>query len=159
MNLYRNGKIFISIFLLLLSALFLIINVHISSNFYTNFTEQVPVKYKAKIVSEINDLIFSPAQNAIVKIKLVNEGSEVWDSSKPEPVKISYNILNSDMKDIKSNYEDIVIPGEVYYYYFVDIDIPITAPNKKGTYYIEFNLKKGNKVVYVLDEKIKMEVR
>lgn len=155
----KNKKIFISIFFLLLSILFLIINLHISSRFYTKFTDQVPVKYKAKIISEMDNLNFSPGQNVILKIKLINEGSYIWNSSEPQPVTLSYNVLDSNLRIIKSDCVNIVIPGKIYYYYFVDIDLPVTAPDKKGIYYIQFNLKKDNKFVYVLDEKLKMEIR
>ncbi|SNX52861.1 hypothetical protein [Thermoanaerobacterium sp. RBIITD] len=152
-------KSIISIFFLLLSVLFLIANVNISSEFYTRFTDEVPVRYKAKIIIEDGNLNFSPGQNAILKLRLVNEGSYVWNGLEPQPVMLSYNILDSNLKAVKSDCGNIVIPGEIYYKYFVDVDVPITVPNAKGSYYIEFNLKKGNKAVYVSDEKIKIEVK
>ncbi|WKV08523.1 hypothetical protein Q2T46_13465 [Thermoanaerobacterium sp. CMT5567-10] len=155
----ENKKNFILVFFLMLSILFLLANAHISSGFYTRFTDEVPVKYKVNIVNKVNNLKFSPGQNAILKLRLVNEGSYVWNSSEPQPVLLSYNILDSNLKAVKSDLGNIVIPGEIYYKYFVDVYVPITAPNVKGAYYIELNLKKGNKVVYVPDEKIKIEVR
>lgn len=152
-------KSIISIFFLLLSILFLVANVYISSNFYSRFTDEVPVEYKADIINKTDNLNFLRGQNTNLQLRLVNEGSHVWNSSEPQPVMISYNILDSNLKAVKSDCGNIVIPGEIYYKYFVDVDVPLTAPNVKGAYYIELNLKKGNKVVYVSDEKIKIEVR
>ncbi|QSZ27764.1 hypothetical protein ACETAC_02370 [Aceticella autotrophica] len=143
----------------MLSILFLLANVHISSGFYARFTDEVPVKYKADIINKVDNLKFSPGQNAIFKLRLVNEGSYIWNSSKPQPVMLSYNILDSNLKPVKLDCGNIVIPGEIYYKYFADVDVPVFAPNEKGTYYIQFNLKKGNEVVYTSDGKIKMEVR
>lgn len=159
MNLTENKKNFILVFFLMLSIVFLLANAHISSGFYTRFTDEVPVKYKADIINKVDNLKFSPGQNAILKLRLVNEGSYVWNSSEPQPVLLSYNILDSNLKAVKSDCGNIVIPGEIYYKYFVDVDVPITVPNVKGAYYIELNLKKGEKVVYVSDEKIKIGVR
>lgn len=142
-----------------MSILFLIANVHISSSFYSRFTDEVPVEYKADIINKTVNLNFLRGQDTNLQLRLVNEGSHVWNSSKPQPVMISYNILDSNLKAVESDCGNIVIPGEIYYKYFVDIDVPLTVPSEKGSYYIEFNLKKGNKAVYVSDEKIKIEVR
>jgi hypothetical protein len=142
-----------------MSILFLAANVHISSNFYSRFTDEVPIEYKADIINKTNNLNFLRGQNTNLQLRLVNEGSHVWNSSEPQPVILSYNILDSNLKVVKSDLGNIVIPGEIYYKYFVDVDVPIVILNEKGTYYIEFTLKKGNKAVYVSDEKIKIEVR
>lgn len=142
-----------------MSILFLAANVHVSSNFYSRFTDEVPVEYKADIINKTNNLNFLRGQNTNLQLRLVNEGSHVWNSSEPQPVILSYNILDSNLKVVKSNLGNIVIPGQIYYKYFVDVDVPIVIPNEKGIYYIEFTLKKGNKAMYVSDEKIKIEVR
>ncbi|ORX23125.1 hypothetical protein BVF91_07520 [Thermoanaerobacterium sp. PSU-2] len=152
-------KSIVSIFFLLMSILFLAANVHVSSNFYSRFTDEVPVEYKADIINKTNNLNFLRGQNTNLQLRLVNEGSHVWNSSEPQPVILSYNILDSNLKAVKSDLGNIVIPGEIYYKYFVDVDVPITIPNVKGAYYIQFNLKKGYEIVYTVNEKLKIEVR
>ncbi|HHY80977.1 MAG TPA: hypothetical protein GX516_11770 [Thermoanaerobacter sp.] len=151
-------KMLMSIIFLSLSVVFLIVNAHISSVFYSKFTEQVPVKYKAKIITEGNNLVFSPGQRAVIKFKLINEGSEVWDSSKPDPVKLSYVILNREMKKVDRTENEIVIPGKISYYFFVELDLPLVIPSKRGVYYVEFSLKRENNAVYRLPEKVRIKV-
>ncbi|KHO61985.1 hypothetical protein THYS13_00120 [Thermoanaerobacter sp. YS13] len=135
-----SKKIFIFVVSPILAALILIYNAHIASSYYTDLSKQVPVEYKAKMITQTDKIIANAGQMIVVKIRLVNEGSLVWNSSGTNPVNLSYHLFDESGKLLKFDNERFPIPGEIPYKYFVDISPQLKVPNKKGSYILEFDL-------------------
>jgi hypothetical protein len=138
MNLIKKVAVFV--IFPILAILILIYNAHIASTYYTDISKQVPVQYKAEIISQTDRITANAGQIISFKLRLINEGSFVWGSSGNNPVNLSYHLFNGNGELLKFDNERFAIPGEIPYKYFVDISPQLKVPNKKGSYILEFDL-------------------
>lgn len=133
-------RIFVFLLCPLIIVLIMLYNAHTASSFYKNISNQVHIEYKAEITSKIDSITAQKGQTVNVELRLVNEGSYIWDNSKGNPVYLSYHLLDKDGKIIKYDNERFAIPGVVPYKYFININPQIKVPDKSGTYILEFDI-------------------
>jgi hypothetical protein len=114
----------------------------IASRVYTQDDRGQGNSYNARISSDNSQYKIESGGILKVKLHLVNEGNIVWKNSGPNPVNLSYHLLDSKENIIKYDNPRFSISGELPSKYFGDVVASIPAPIKKGKYIIQFDMVK-----------------